>query len=368
MGEAFGEGCRAEARALYSLRLEAARRHARDHGRPLDEAQVLTACRACLPATQAWDPPGYEELAGIARGAGLSLEQCFTLQGLTDLRDLLAYGQLPEGAGCSSFVVAPDRSATGQLLLGQNWDLLTDNLPFVRLVHRRPADALETWAVTLTGCLTLIGVNAAGIAAGNTNLVTRDVRPGVQYLTVLHRALRAATLREAVAAIRGAPRAAAHYYYVAGPGGRAVGLECSATQSVAFTVDHGTFVHCNHALSPRLAALEAGPPGQSSAFRQQRLSQLLAGHAAPLDVAALQRLLADHEGGPDRCLCRHDHEGVSTNAVAILCPAAGRIHACRGQAHVGAWVVRGCERPPAARPGRPPARDPAGGGPSPQVG
>ncbi|MEW6753886.1 MAG: C45 family peptidase [Candidatus Latescibacterota bacterium] len=340
MGESYGEECRAEARELYAIRLRWARHFAATHGRQLAEDEVLHTARLCLEPTQAYDPVGYEELAGIARGAGLSEEQCFVLQGLTDLRDVLAFGPQPGGLGCSSFVVAADRSATGHLLAGQNWDLQTDNMPYVRLVHRRPDGAPETWAVTVTGCLTLVGLNDAGIGVGNTNLVTRDARIGVQYLTVLHRALRARTLQEAVACVRAAPRAGAHYYYVAGAEDVAVGLECSARRCAQFRIDSGCFVHCNHAQSEEIAALEVEPPARSTRHRQERLAALLRELEAPIGVGDLQRFLSDHEGGPDRCLCRHDHEEVSTNATVILSPATGQILACRSQPHVGQWVSR----------------------------
>ena len=127
MGESFGESCAVEIRALYALRVRAAIASALERGRALTEAQVLGVCRACLPGTAAYDPIGYAEFAGIARAAGLSPEQLYALQGLTDLRDVLAYGPAPDGEGCSSFIVAGDRAAGGDLLLGQNWDLQTDN-------------------------------------------------------------------------------------------------------------------------------------------------------------------------------------------------------------------------------------------------
>ncbi|MDX9979821.1 MAG: C45 family peptidase [Lentisphaeria bacterium] len=340
MGETFGEQCREEIRELYVVRLEAAIRFAAGKGRVFRPEQVLGIARQCLEPTAAYDPVGYREFLGIARGASLAPEQLYAMQGLTDLRDVLGFGPPPDGVGCSSFVVAGDRAAGGQLLLGQTWDLQTDNMPFVRLVHRRPDDTPETWCLTLSGCLTLIGINAAGIAVGNTNLQTTDARVGVQYLTVLHRALRSRSLAEAVDSICQAPRAGAHYYYAAGPDGVAFGLECSARQAVRFEVASGIFVHCNHALSPEIAALEATPPGSSSSHRQGRLRELLDTHPGPLGVDDLKRLLADHEGGPGRCICRHDRDGVSTNATVILSPSTREIHACRAQPHLGEWATR----------------------------
>jgi isopenicillin-N N-acyltransferase-like protein len=340
MGEAFGESCGEEARELYALRMASAIRSSERNGRTVTEEQVLAIARECLKPTRAYDSLVYEEFVGIANAAGLSPEQCYVLQGLTDLHDLLAFGPLPEGMGCSSFILGADRSATGEMLLGQNWDLYTDNMPYVRLVHRKPENDPETWSLTLTGCLSLIGINAEGIAIGNTNLQTTDARVGVQYLTVLHRALRSRSLSEAVESICQAPRSGAHYYYAAGPDGVAVGLECSATRAVPFEIRKGSFVHCNHALSEEIAVLEAQAATPSTLYRQERLAQLLESHNRPIGIDDLKRFLSDHEGGEDRCICRHDFEDVSTNATVILSPGTCEIHACRSQPHVGRWVTR----------------------------
>ena len=59
-----------------------------------------------------------------------------------------------------------------------------------------------------------------------------------------------------------------------------------------------------------------------------------------IGIDDLKCMLSDHDGGPNRCICRHDAEGVSTNATVILSPATGEIHACRGQPHAGQWVTR----------------------------
>ena len=196
MGEDFGASCREQIRQLYELRLQALLASCRQSGSPRASREVLLIARECLAASAAYDPVGYAEFAGIARAAGITEEQCYVLQGLTDLRDLVSFTGPPDGEACSSFIVGADRSTTGTLLVGQNWDLRTDNMPYVRLVHRKPDGAPETWSLTLTGCLTLIGINAEGIAVGNTNLQTTDVRTGVQYLTVLHRVLGATSLEE----------------------------------------------------------------------------------------------------------------------------------------------------------------------------
>src|SRR5690606_2773560 len=234
-------------------------------------------------------------------------------QGLTDLRDVLAYSDLAPSnvadEGCSAFIVEAERTANGQLLIGQSWDLQTSNMPYVRLIHRRPTDdSPQTWSLTLTGCLTLIGMNDSSIAVGNTNLKTRDARPGTQYLSVLHRAVRSRTFDEAVTAIAQAPRAGAHYYYVADANGNAIGLECSAQQVAKLRPSDGYLVHCNHALDPQIAALEVEDPATSTSCRQVRLGALIEHHSPSITVNTLQEMLGDHENGED-AICRHGATG-----------------------------------------------------------
>jgi len=339
MGEQLGEATREATNELYELRLASALLFARENSsRQLTKEDVLDIARQCLPITQEYDPAGYDEFLGIARGANLLPEQLFITQGLTDLRDVLAFSNVAD-EGCSSFIIEGSRTRNGQLLIGQNWDLQTNNLPYVRFIHRQPTDGSpHTWSLTLTGCLTLIGINDSGIAVGNTNLKTRDARPGVQYLSVLHRALRSRSFEEAANAIADAPRAGAHYYYVADGKGNAVGLECSAQQVARLSPSDGYLVHCNHALDARIAALEIEEPGTSTSCRQVRLSDLIEKHPQRITIEDLREMLADHANGED-AICRHGATGeaTSTNACVIMCPATGQMHACRGQAHTGVW-------------------------------
>lgn len=339
MGEVYGEECRTQIHELFKIRMMWAIRFAEEHGKHFEEDAVIKIAEACLEPTRAFDPVGYEEFAGIARGSGMSEPQLYALHGLTDLRDVLAFGSTGSPEGCSSFIIGRDRSASGKVLLGQTWDLQTDNLPFVVLVHRRPDSTPATWSLTVTGGLSLIGLNAEGICVGNTNLKTTDARVGVQYLSTIHRGLRARSYREAVETIAASPRAGAHFYYVGGPDGSACGLECSAERHVRFDIREGTFVHCNHVLDEELRALEAEQLTDSTSARQVRLSELLDAHADPISVEDVKVMLSDHQGGANS-ICRHDCDDVNTNACVILSPETREIHACRGQAHAGEWVTK----------------------------
>jgi isopenicillin-N N-acyltransferase-like protein len=233
MGRAFGESLRAEIATFYELRVQNAIAQAlRYGGRAVTREDVTEAARQSVPYTRDHDPRGFEELEGIAQGAALPLEAILAMNGLTDLRDVLSWHGPPEGLdGCSALVVQRDLTARGELLCGQTWDLATDNLPYVLGVHRKPDQGPQSWSLTTAGCLSLIGLNEAGIAVGTTNIRTTDARPGVTYLSLIHKALAATTLAQAAAAITDAHRAAAHFYYLADAHGDALVIECSATRA-----------------------------------------------------------------------------------------------------------------------------------------
>lgn len=345
LGEGFGETCRESIQEFYRLRVVNALTQAKQYGgRQLDEGHLLEVARRSLAVSESYDPEGFAELVGIARAAHLTIEQAFAMNGLTDLRDVLAYSrEVPglerEGEGCSSFLIHASQTSGGRFLGGQNWDLATDNMPYVIAVHRRPKDRPETWCLTTVGCLSLIGLNAEGLAVGTTNIRSSDARPGICYLSLIHKALGQRSLDDAIACITTKHRAAAHYYWLIGARERrAVGLECTATRHERIDVERGHYVHCNHILAEANRPLEAAKPsaGESTVCRQSRLDALI-GEAPARDRAAMRRALADHENG-EQAICRHDFAGISSNGAVVIEPELPRIEACHGPPCTGQWV------------------------------
>lgn len=343
MGEAFGESCREQIAELCELRLRNALDQASKYGgRSARPEQLFAIARRCLEGTRRYDQSGHDELAGIARGAGLPLDQIMALGGLTDLRDTLAWGGDPETTGgCTSFIVGRDASAEGRPLCGQTWDLATDNQPFVVAVHRRPLAGPQTWCVTTVGCLSLMGMNEHGIAVGTTNLRTLDARVGVPYLNLIHRALACRDHASAVAAITDAQRAGGHFYYVVHADGQASALECTATRHLEGPVEAGSHVHCNHCLVPEHAELEGDTPRQSSEARYRRMSELLGGCPEGHDLSCLQEHLSDTAGG-ELAICRDDFAGISTNAAIVMDPGRLSLRACQGLPSRAGWVDLHC--------------------------
>jgi isopenicillin-N N-acyltransferase like protein len=339
MGEAFGESCRAEIAELYAARLRNAMTQARQYGgREVDESMVLAVARACIEPTAAYHPDGFAELSGIARGADMPLEKILAMNGLTDLRDVLAWGgDLEALGGCTSFVVTREWSREGKLLCGQTWDLATDNMPYVVGVHRQPEQGPATWTLTTVGCLSLIGLNEAGIAIGTTNIRTKDARPGVTYLSLIHKALASTTLDDAAAAISSAARAGAHFYYLADAHGRALALECTPEHVDVTEIEIGAYVHTNHCLCAEHQAIEGDTPSASSHARQLRLESLIAADCGRADLDSAKRWLGDRENGVN-AISRTDFDGISSNGAVVMQPETGTIHVAHGPPHLAQWL------------------------------
>ncbi len=329
MGEAFGACCRAEIAELYRRRVANALADARVYGgREARESDLLALAQASLGWWEAYDEEAVRELEGIARGSGLDVVQLVALGGLTDLRDALAWGA-PAPSDCTAALVQSDASADGQTGFAQTWDLATDNAPFVLVVRRRPREGPETCSVTTVGCLSLIGMNEHGLTVGTTNLRTRDARPGVPYLGVIHRALRARGFAEALDDVRRARRAGAHSFLVLDGPGRAAAVECSATRSEAIHLEGGIHVQTNHCLRPANRACEAEVPRQSSHARRARMLALLAARHGQLRAEDLMEALCDTSGGK-LAICRDDLEGITTHAAVVAYPAMRSFHVCLG--------------------------------------
>lgn len=337
IGRAYGESLRAEIHELYQKRLRNAIVQARRFGgRRVSEAEVRRMARACIEPTAAYHPAGMEELRGIAEGAAMDLEAVVAMNGLTDIRDALSWGgQLEALGGCTAFIVQGDRTQHGRPMVGQTWDLATDNMPHVIGVRRKPVDAPETFCLTTVGCLSLIGLNEHGMAVGTTNIRTRDARPGVTYLSILHRALHAERLPDARAAFRDAQRAGAHFYYLADRAGTALAIETTPHLVDEQAIERGAYVHTNHCLVEAHQALEANTPSASSHARKARLETLL--DQGLVDTDTLKRYLGDTENG-ENAVCRDDTQGISSNGAAILDPVAGTIEACQGLPDRSRWV------------------------------
>ncbi|MDA3959771.1 MAG: C45 family autoproteolytic acyltransferase/hydrolase [Planctomycetota bacterium] len=335
-GQAQGEAMRDLAQAFVAQRRRAAKVYLYERG-SRDLEGLVALGRQCMDATEAWDPAGIEEHRGIAEGANMDAAELFTFTNMTDIRDVLLYGELSADAeGCTSLLVDRGHSASGDLIAAQTWDLNPTDIDYVVAVHRRPDTGPETWTVTCAGCQTLVGMNGDGLWVGTTNIKTTDARIGVPYLSLLHRAIRYDTSAEALSTIAAAPRAGAHTYWAA-DAEQAGMIECAATAHVRRDLHDTPLVQTNHCVDPAFVAMQGEEAGSSTLQRRATaLARLATGNH---DVASIKALFADRSDGVDSInRYAEDEQGTATNSCLVAIPAKRELHACKGPADRGEWV------------------------------
>lgn len=348
MGLGHGEQLREPIQRFVEHRIQATHAYLdeRSHSADFDLRDVA---RQCLEIVRDWDPDGYEEHIGVADGADVNAADLYAAGNYSDMRDLVLldhpeFRQLPAwDEGCTSFALPGALTANSQVLVGQTWDLHPDDMQFVTAIHRLPAEGPETWSVTCAGCPTLIGMNEHGLYVGTTNIKIHGVRPGVAYLSLLHRAIRCATREIAAEIIANAPRVAAHTYWLADERG-AIELECASTRVVKRELSDDTPLwQTNHCLDESHQQHEAEAPSESSRCRFDRAGEILArgGH----DIDSIRAMFSDRSDGinsinryPD------DRQYAATNACMIGVPAERMFMACRGPADRGIWKHLAFER------------------------
>jgi len=329
-------------------------------GKALSPEHVLDLARACLPYHEAYAPDLMDELRGISEVTGLGLAELVILNGFTDFVDLVynadavppstqaasASASLaaetvahPELDDCTAFMVHPDSTAEGQGFYGQTWDMHETATPFVILLHGRPENGLNFLALTIIGCVGMIGMNEAGIAIGINNLVDRQGQVGVTWPFVVRRVLAQDNLDDALTCITEARLAGAHNYMLIDATGRGYNVEAMATRYHVDEIDAGAFVHTNHCLLPQTCQVERPRLPQSRLSSETRLSRgqtlLNAGRVTLADLIALTR---DH--GASNGICVHPDEPffVESCAAAIMRPATREMWAVWGNPCVNEYV------------------------------
>ena len=338
MGHAHGEELKDEIHRFVDQRFEALEAYMIERNQ-LDIPGFLEVGRECLRIARGWDPAGTRELEAIATAAHVDAVRLYAAGNMTDLRDVVLLPPSDRDEGCSALVVPSNLSSDASLYAAQTWDLNPTDLEFVVAVHRTPERGPESWSITCTGCLSLMGMNETGLAVGTTNIKAKDTQPGVGYLSLLHRALGATSAAEATELIRTAPRAAAHTYWLADATG-AVELECGSRRVTERRLGSSALTRTNHCMDPGLVALQGEPTSASSAKRLEKLDTWLG--QGNQNLATLRALFSDRSEGLNS-INRYleDDTGTSTNACMVGVPARRELWACRGPADRGNWVRLG---------------------------
>ncbi len=325
-GDAWGEA----ASALFGIRWQLTRERS-----PIDGLDALVAlARRHLAPMRAFDRGLNDELEGLAETSGLEPWQLIILNHYTDFRDISPGGGAGPG-GCSTVCA----SLAGGPAIAQTWDMHGSAEPFVRLLRAEPEDGPAVVTFTLTGCLGMTGLNAAGVAVCINNLTPSDARIGVVWPALVRRMLRERTARAATDVLMRAELGSGHNYLIADRAD-AFNVETTGVEKRITAQGIGTMFHTNHYLDPELRGL-AQPlhPKSTSVDRFDHLTEAL--RPPPGTVEALWAILGSHTGHP-RSICSHvggSEPSASKTCGGVICDIAnGRMLAQAGCLNGAEWL------------------------------
>ena len=185
---------------------------------PLDAKRMILA----ISETQKQYAPAkyYEEMRGIAEGAGMKLEE------------IVAANFIPEMFHCSGFALSGSATKDGTLYHGRILDYGCDwrLQDHAVLVVAEPEGSIPFVNVTYAGFIgSVTGMNAKKVSIGEMGGGGLGHWDGVPMALLVRMALEEADdLDEAVAVFRDHPRTCQYFYVVAdGKSGQGVGMEAS---------------------------------------------------------------------------------------------------------------------------------------------
>lgn len=280
-------------------------------------SQVVEQSLAYVAPIESAYPSYLDEMRGIAAGAGVEFDDVLALNLRTEVmfaaKSRTAMGQAasppPE---CSSFCILPDTSATGHLLVGENWDWLTHCVDTLVVLEAEQDGAPDFVTVVEAGLLAKAGMNSSGIAVATNALVSDRDRgdPGIPYHVCLRAFLDAETLTEALTSVQKWPRSSSANYLLSHRDGVCIDVESAPGDfSMLSYIDprDGVLVHTNHFLAPPRTVVDVSPWAMpDSLARYQRLRRVLETEPRPVTVERVQQALRDHADHPYGVCCHPD--------------------------------------------------------------
>jgi isopenicillin-N N-acyltransferase-like protein len=276
----------------------------------LDQAAVRAAGAGYRGTTRAVHPRIADMLDGVAEGAGVQVDEVYALNARTEL----IYGTRPDG-GCTAAGVLDTHTASGHLLMGQNWDWH----PAQReaMVVLQTTDERGHTVITLAeaGMLAKTGLNSAGLGVC-LNLLGCDrdgtVDGGVPYHVVVRAVLESDHLGGALKVACRTPRNASLNLLIGQAheaGGEIIDLELAPGEAGWLHPVDGLLTHANHFETALPVHDRAKDLGGATLFRGARARRLLAEAAAARKVTEddLVAVFRDHAGYPS-AICRHVDE------------------------------------------------------------
>ncbi|QMV71793.1 acyl-CoA--6-aminopenicillanic acid acyltransferase [Comamonas piscis] len=312
------------------------------YGGALEKYGIRAAHKAALIAEYAqkiadFDENYLEEMRGIAEGSGVALDDIVMINARTEVV-ALARAQSTKPVddelddGCTGAMLLPERSASGNLIHGQNWDWRAECAETGVVLRVRQDHGPDYLTFVEAGGLARSGLNAAGISiTANYLECERDyTKLGIPLGLIRRKVLEQEHFALAAKAVATTPKSCSNNIMVASAAGFGIDFECAPDEAFPLYPEDGMIVHANHWVSPvALAKLrDTGIPHVPESFyRDWRVRKILQEQGRLLTRESLKKALFDDFLSP-YAVCRPPRPAdggnlTATVAMIVMEPALG---------------------------------------------
>lgn len=310
MGEQHGELLRDEIRDL----LEAVRHHVLQGQPGVIGWGIRRAVDAATAMMGTQVPQRYrEEMAGVARAAGVSFRDILMVACFDDLlANLRMLGALFGRLGCSTFALTADRTASRELVCGRNLDYFVASAvaddswaatnymkEHLAVIEYQPRNRASFVSITWPGFVGAVtAMSQRGMVAASMTVATVKNSPLATPSPFLYRRIMEETgsLDEAIGILRGARRTQGNNVLLGSAAeGTAAIVEYTPWRLVVRLPVEGWVASTNHFNDPEMARHHANLVFLSSRERLARLGELCADHGSTAEVQEIRGFLTDLE-------------------------------------------------------------------------
>ncbi|MCP3371810.1 C45 family autoproteolytic acyltransferase/hydolase [Bradyrhizobium cajani] len=284
---------------------------------------------AAFDAIRETSPETAEEIEGIAEGACQSVPDIVLRSGFELLKP-------NSDSGCSAIALKTKAGA----IAAQNWDAPVHKHSELALFLHFSRSAFEFAVVASFGGLGWAGMNSAGLALVNNDLILNGCAAGIPSQVVRRIVFAMADVASAAAALAALPHMGGRSYLIGDRRGEIAAAEVSANGGAYFLPAAEAHLHTNNSLLPETRrqenqdALRGIYP--SSAARLAALQCAFTRES--LSVEGVKRVLCDETGAPNAvCKTASPEEPTETAFSIIMDCGHGEIHLASGRPSVSSY-------------------------------
>lgn len=294
--------------------------HAFEIGKYLDTTAAIITKR---------HPAIYQELLGLAEGAGISFQDALVLQ----YRRELIHASSPDNL-CECTTLAFHNEA-GEPVIAQTVDLAGDmeDLGIILKTRGINADTPATLIYTQAGLLGYLGLNADGLGLGINMVISGSWGAGLSPYLLSNLFLKQRSVKRCLDIAKEYTRSSSRSFTLADRS-TMVTLELTTNKERIINASGDVLTHTNHFLHEDLLQEDELPifTKNASRIRLKRFNELALKHAAKLCPEQIFEIFADHERYP-LSICAHNAGNIRiprTIASVVMLPAKGMLMIKKG--------------------------------------